>query len=665
MNGLEAILWKLRQDKKYTGTNDTYTLFSQFYKTDGNVIKKWVNGSFQKGGATKSNNHSDQFRKQGNGFYVKGKWSESLEHYTKALCFAEYQTESYAMALANRSAVFYSLNEYQYCLSDINRCLDNYPNRLKYKVYSRKIKCYCKIGDVDEARISFKEAVDFIKGNQGFTKEEKDCFIEKLQVIDTVLPDSLVITTKEECKIPDIEKNNMLIGASTLIGLRSNTKKGRYVVAERSIRRGDIIFVEKAFAISPIFNKNLELCSNKCYYCLKNNQALIPCLHCCSCMYCDENCLERSWNESHQWECKGFGVKFWSDVGLAFPAFKTYLKSLAINDDIENTSVNYKLVDELLMNLENNENIVEFLVLTVALVHYFETQTDFFDWLRDKVDLESDQNLKLFFGSCVLRKIGQFACNASVIEHWDVEKYKYVPQEKVSIATGLYPAVSMMNHSCKSNVSMYYINDVVVVKAIEDIAKGEELYNCYHVSYRSATKEIRQSFLYTQYCFRCLCNICSNPVMELDYLNTFRCPWCAGGVSMYSKGCYDCQKFVDLSKVVELEKQAIRLLDEAVLSLDKTEISFKIMKRIYNQYHKNFADCYNRYKLIYFHTGNLDKSLEYFSKYLEVQKKHFGEHSLTLVKETLGFLEELKMQGKGNRNRLYVQNPTFKTNPMK
>ncbi|KRT78448.1 Tetratricopeptide repeat-containing protein, partial [Oryctes borbonicus] len=131
--------------------------------------------------STKCNTLSDQFRKQGNELFVKGKWSQSLEHFTKALCVAENQSEPYSLALANRSAALYSLSYYQYSLSDINRCLRNYPDKLKYKVYVRKINCYHKIGFADEAKATFKEAVDFVNGNRKFTEEEKEYYIKKLQ----------------------------------------------------------------------------------------------------------------------------------------------------------------------------------------------------------------------------------------------------------------------------------------------------------------------------------------------------------------------------------------------------------------------------------------------------------------------------------------------------
>lgn len=88
------------------------------------------------------------------------------------------------------------------------------------------------------------------------------------------------------------------------------------------------------------------------------------------------------------------------------------------------------------------------------MVYYLELQTNFFDSVRDKILINDNSDLKIFIGSFILKHIAQIASNASIIEHWDIADFKYVPKDKKIVATGLYPAVSMMNHSCKTNVSM-------------------------------------------------------------------------------------------------------------------------------------------------------------------------------------------------------------------
>lgn len=93
----------------------------------------------------------------------------------------------------------------------------------------------------------------------------------------------------------------------------------------------------------------------------------------------------------------------------------------------------------------------------MVLVAYFESQTDLFKRLSEKITLDKNKDFNIYFGSCLLETVAQTACNASVIVDWngtDYNDYKYIPEKKVPLATGLYPAVSMMNHSCKPNITM-------------------------------------------------------------------------------------------------------------------------------------------------------------------------------------------------------------------
>lgn len=56
---------------------------------------------------------------------------------------------------------------------------------------------------------------------------------------------------------------------------------------------------------------------------------------------------------------------------------------------------------------------------------------------------------------------------------------------------------------------------MVVVKAIRDIKKGDEIFNCYGIDYRFMNKEQRQENLFTLYSFICDCEVCSDSVLEV------------------------------------------------------------------------------------------------------------------------------------------------------
>lgn len=84
-------------------------------------------------------------------------------------------------------------------------------------------------------------------------------------------------------------------------------------------------------------------------------------------------------------------------------------------------------------------------------------RTAFFSWLSENPLYAKKNVLELIdlVGNLLVKHIAQIICNASIIEHWQTEQNNCssIPLS-AQVACGMYPSVSMMNHSCKSNVSM-------------------------------------------------------------------------------------------------------------------------------------------------------------------------------------------------------------------
>lgn len=58
---------------------------------------------------------------------------------------------------------------------------------------------------------------------------------------------------------------------------RYDDKKGRHVLASKSINVGDVLFVEKAFVFAPGFDaESAELKLDACYNCLRRTLNGIP-----------------------------------------------------------------------------------------------------------------------------------------------------------------------------------------------------------------------------------------------------------------------------------------------------------------------------------------------------------------------------------------------------
>ncbi|XP_057569991.1 SET and MYND domain-containing protein 4 isoform X2 [Hippopotamus amphibius kiboko] len=134
------------------------------------------------------------------------------------------------------------------------------------------------------------------------------------------------------------------------------------------------------------------------------------------------------------------------------------------------------------------------------------------------------------WGAAMLRHMLQLQCNAQAITtiqqtevalHHKVgktcqesqanqgsEENLITDSRQVRLATGLFPVVSLLNHSCSPNTSVSFTSTVATVRASQQIRKGQEILHCYgpHKS-RMGVAERRQK-LRSQYFFDCNCPPC-------------------------------------------------------------------------------------------------------------------------------------------------------------
>lgn len=124
-------------------------------------------------------------------------------------------------------------------------------------------------------------------------------------------------------------------------------------------------------------------------------------------------------------------------------------------------------------------------------------------------------------------------CNAHAITElciFDDDKKTTINERQERIATAIYPSASLMNHSCNPNVINRFVREIhcsqiafltylnqfyfsfcgrqLIVRAIEDVHIGEEVYNCYGPHYRRMRTKERQESLRSQYSFTCKCISC-------------------------------------------------------------------------------------------------------------------------------------------------------------
>jgi hypothetical protein len=78
-----------------------------------------------------------------------------------------------------------------------------------------------------------------------------------------------------------------------------------------------------------------------------------------------------------------------------------------------------------------------------------------------------------------------------------------------TIGLGLYPTVSLLNHSCDPAAELIFYDDRCAVRAVQTIRSGRELTIDYGYVYYTMPADKRRRALRSQYFFDCRCDACA------------------------------------------------------------------------------------------------------------------------------------------------------------
>jgi len=208
----------------------------------------------------KNNRESARLRELGNCAFKSARDHKALDLYTEALMSAQPTDGAFALALANRSAACLRLGGRFWCAratADIDRALRaGHPAPLKLK--ERKITCLMELGRVQEARNVAKELLK-MEDLPDDKKEEIQGKLVKLQNqpdFDELLEDD---------NFGNFSANDQLPALSSAIKIQKAPERGRFGVANRDIKAGQIL-VHEVPAAAKI---KKELSKDHCENCLK------------------------------------------------------------------------------------------------------------------------------------------------------------------------------------------------------------------------------------------------------------------------------------------------------------------------------------------------------------------------------------------------------------
>lgn len=252
-----------------------------------------------------------------------------------------------------------------------------------------------------------------------------------------------------------------------------SARKGYGLRATSTLSPGEMLYVAEPFAytVSEI-GRGLV-----CEYCLCTPGHLLQCSQCKFAKYCGKQCQREAWPD-HKRECAflknpKYGTGILRLVGKI--VFKILRKSSCPSEELYSVS-------DLESNVEktSNKNRIEFEGYGMLLQHF----------LKDEIISQLPAHIK---PSDLFAK--------QIYNGFQIED-----ETGQSVAIGLYPSMSLLNHSCDPNCFTLFMGRHLHLRVIKTIKAGDELTIQYTETMRPT--EERQSQLRRIYCFECDCRRC-------------------------------------------------------------------------------------------------------------------------------------------------------------
>ncbi|XP_032776086.1 histone-lysine N-methyltransferase SMYD3 isoform X5 [Strigops habroptila] len=113
----------------------------------------------------------------------------------------------------------------------------------------------------------------------------------------------------------------------------------------------------------------------------------------------------------------------------------------------------------------------------------------------------------------MLLELNEVTCNCFTISNGEMQ----------DVGVGLYPSMSLLNHSCAPNCVIVFEGYQLLLRSVREIQIGEELTISYIESLMPTSE--RQKQLMRQYCFECDCVFCQNQEKDAEKLGGEEHAW--------------------------------------------------------------------------------------------------------------------------------------------
>ncbi|XP_023488370.1 histone-lysine N-methyltransferase SMYD3 isoform X2 [Equus przewalskii] len=267
--------------------------------------------------------------------------------------------------------------------------------------------------------------------------------------------------------------------------------KGNGLRALVPLRPGELLFRSDPLAYTVCKGSRGVVCDR----CLLGKEKLMRCSQCRVAKYCSAKCQKKAWQD-HKRECKCL-----KSCKPRYPPDSVRLLGRVVFKLMEETpSESEKLYS--FYDLESNINKLTedkkegLRQLAMTFQHFMREEIQDASQLPPSFD--------------VFEAFAKVICNSFTICNAEMQE----------VGVGLYPSMSLLNHSCDPNCSIVFNGPHLLLRAVRDIEAGEELTICYLDMLM--TSEERRKQLRDQYCFECDCFRCQTqdklcPLLQLSW----------------------------------------------------------------------------------------------------------------------------------------------------
>lgn len=537
----------------------------------------------------KSFEESKRMRDIGNTSFKNGNFMDALNQYTQAVRYAPYpghgvKDDSLALALANRSAALYSLTRYRLCLLDIDLAIKyGYPENNMFKLLIRKVKCLHILSvwanDVEQIKdnlrtlLKSRETKEFVKSEIQNMFE----FIDQTQP-ETMEKDELDVVDETNMKVSNQSKS--LSQAADCVEMSYDSDKGRYLITNKDVSFGRLLVAEEPFVCNLAPSER----NRHCYNCFgRLHSCGLGCIKCTQILYCSEECLNLN-ADLHSYECDRF-LEFQDKLGVAYIVahimfkIKFDLSAVAVHSrkTVESKSIDeviqFPLSDwadllykndytSVLSLMDHSEDYGYDEIMGYGLTSVYLTKA-FISLFSGSDKKLSDKETQLVLGSIILRHLMQLQTNLISILDQNLQDLASVGRSLTEmrekpIGVGVYPTISLLNHSCSPNILSIFHRNKFIARAATSLECGTEINYCYGPSVNRMSKKDRQKRLKEQYFFTCNCESCKNN--KENEARALLCPNCEGPIIFnqdLTHGCQNCHA----DSVIDVRSQLDRLAE--------------------------------------------------------------------------------------------------------